>query len=59
MLVREIETLKLERDTILDQQGEKLAKLAKTKWYNEGEKSNKYFLNMLKRQQRKVKWIVY
>jgi hypothetical protein len=22
---------------------------AKTRWYNEGEKSNKYFLNLLKR----------
>jgi len=51
MLLRETELLKLERDNILEQQGQKLASLAKTKWYNEGEKSNKYFLNMLKRQQ--------
>jgi len=51
MLMRETEQLKLERDNLLDKQGQKLASLAKTKWYNEGEKSNKYFLNMLKRQQ--------
>jgi len=51
MLVRELETLKVQKDTILSEQGEKLANLARTKWYNEGEKSNKYFLNMLKRQQ--------
>ncbi len=51
MLVRELEQLKVQKDAILEAQGEKLANLAKTKWYNEGEKSNKYFLNMLKRQQ--------
>jgi hypothetical protein len=51
MLVRELETLKVQKDAILNEQGEKLANLARTKWYNEGEKSNKYFLNMLKRQQ--------
>ena len=49
MLVREIETLKVQKDAILNEQGEKLAHLARTKWYNEGEKSNKYFLNLLKR----------
>ncbi len=38
------------RDAILQQQGEKLAVLAKSRWYNEGEKSNKYFLNLLKHQ---------
>jgi len=51
ILVRELETLKVQKDTILSEQGEKLANMARTKWYNEGEKSNKYFLNMLKRQQ--------
>jgi hypothetical protein len=51
VLVRDLERLKVQKDAILDTQGEKLAQMAKTKWYNEGEKSNKYFLNMLKRQQ--------
>jgi len=53
ILVSELELLKTQRDSILDIQGYKLAKCAKTKWYNEGEKSNKYFLNLLKRQQYK------
>jgi hypothetical protein len=39
------------RDSILDEQGEELA--SKAKWYNEGERSNKYFLNILKRKAQK------
>jgi hypothetical protein len=38
----------MKKNHILNQQGEQLAWKAKTKWYNEGEKSNKYFLNLLK-----------
>jgi len=38
-----------ERNRLLEIQGRNLAWKAKTKWYNEGEKSNKYFLNLLKR----------
>jgi hypothetical protein len=38
-----------EKNRILDRQGKNLAWKAKTKWYNEGERSNKYFLNLLKR----------
>ncbi len=38
-----------EKNRILDNQGKYLAWKAKTKWYNDGEKSNKYFLNLLKR----------
>ena len=41
------------RDSILDEQGEELASKAKSKWYNEGERSNKYFLNILKRKAQK------
>jgi hypothetical protein len=37
-----------ERNEILEKQGKRLAWSARTKWYNEGEKSNKYFLNLLK-----------
>ena len=36
-------------DTHLRLKAEKLAMLAKCKWFDEGEKSNKYFLNLLKR----------
>ena len=34
------------RDKFLNQRGEYLSQRVKTKWYNEGEKSNKYFLNL-------------
>jgi hypothetical protein len=50
VLTGELEELGREKDDILHKQGEKLAHRAKTKWYNEGERSNKYFLNSLKRQ---------
>jgi hypothetical protein len=50
ILTGEIDNATFLRDDILHKQGEKLAFRARTKWYNEGEKSNKYFLNMLKRQ---------
>ena len=49
ILTRELEKCKRARDTILQRQGESLSTKAKTRWYNEGEKSNKYFLNLLKR----------
>jgi hypothetical protein len=47
-VILHIEQLTNEKNRILNQQGEQLAWKAKTKWYNEGEKSNKYFLNLLK-----------
>jgi hypothetical protein len=43
-----IQTRMNEKNNILEQQGKRLAWKSKTKWYNEGEKSNKYFLNLLK-----------
>jgi hypothetical protein len=49
IIIRDIERCKQERDTILQKQGESLSMKAKTRWYNEGERSNKYFLNLLKR----------
>jgi len=50
ILTAELEELEAERNEILSKQGATLAQRAKTKWYNEGERSNKYFLNLLKRQ---------
>jgi retron-type reverse transcriptase len=44
-----IESRTNERNALLDKKGKYLAWRAKMKWYNEGEKSNKYFLNLLKR----------
>jgi hypothetical protein len=49
VIVTELEALNIERNNVLAEQGKRLAMRAKTKWYNEGEGSNKYFLNMLKR----------
>jgi hypothetical protein len=43
-----IESRTNERNALLDKKGKYLAWRAKMKWYNEGEKSNKYFLNLLK-----------
>jgi hypothetical protein len=37
------------KDKTLQRQGESLSMKAKTRWYNEGERSNEYFLNLLKR----------
>jgi hypothetical protein len=34
---------------ILQRQGESLSMKANTQWYNEGERSNRYFQNLLKR----------
>jgi len=56
ILHHEIENATLRKNVILQEQGEKLALRAKTRWYNEGEKSNKYFLNLLKRQNEEMKW---
>jgi hypothetical protein len=50
VLRRELDLALEKRNEMLQKEGEKLASIAKTKWYNEGERSNKYFLNLLKRQ---------
>lgn len=36
----------------LDERSKKLAEKAKTKWFYEGEKANKYFLNLLNKRRR-------
>ena len=48
-IINTINELQKEIDLYQDQKSQKLAELAKCKWFNEGEKSNKYFLNLLKR----------
>ena len=47
-IISHLEQLNNEKNRILETQGKNLAWKARTKWYNEGEKSNKYFLNLLK-----------
>jgi len=53
ILTRELEELHHAKNNILAEQGAQLAMRAKTKWYNEGERSNKYFLNLLKHNNQK------
>ncbi len=44
----EIEELFAKRNSLLEKKSEGLAKKAKTRWFYEGERSNKYFLNLLR-----------
>jgi hypothetical protein len=52
-----LESRTAERNELLEQQGERLAWKCKTRWFNEGEKSNKYFLNLLKRNNNKEEMV--
>jgi len=45
----EIEQLFIQRNAILERKCEALASKAKTKWFHEGERLNKYFLKLLRR----------
>jgi len=44
-----INTLEAERNKYLEQLSKKLSVRAQVKWYEEGERSNKYFLNIIKK----------
>ena len=46
--------LMAKRDKILNERGEYLSQRVKTKWYQEGEKSTKYFLNLQKAKSKKT-----
>jgi hypothetical protein len=46
--MEEVNKLFMERNIIMENKSEALADKAKTKWFHEGERSNKYFLNMLR-----------
>jgi exonuclease III len=43
----QLDLLFTRRNLILEERNKKLAEKAKTKWFHEGEKANKYFLNLL------------
>ena len=45
-----IEALRDRKGAMIDEKGKRLAERLGTKWFNEGEKSNKYFLRLLNRQ---------
>lgn len=46
-----IEKIQADLDVILENESKKLAHRAQSTWYNEGEKSNKYFLNIIKKRE--------
>ena len=48
-LIDYVETLRSRKEAIINEKGERLAARLGSKWYNEGEKSTKYFLRLLNR----------
>lgn len=48
-LIDYIEELRNKKAVLIEEKGKRLAEKLKTKWYNEGEKSTKYFLRLLNR----------
>ena len=48
-LIEYIEELRGKKLILVDKKGKRLAEKLGTKWYNEGEKSNRYFLRLLNR----------
>ena len=48
-LIDYVEELRAKKQAMIDEKGARLAEKLGTKWYNEGEKSSKYFLRLLNR----------
>ena len=48
-IIDHIESLRSEKYKMVEERGERLAERLGTKWYNEGEKSSRYFLRILQR----------
>ena len=48
-VIEYIEELRNKKSALVEERGERLAEKLGTKWYNEGEKSTRYFLNLLNR----------
>ena len=48
-LVEHVESLWHRKELLIEEKGERIAEKLGTKWYNEGEKSTKYFLRLLQR----------
>ena len=48
-LIEHIEELRNKKSVLVEEKGRRLAEKLGTKWYNEGEKSTKYFLRLLNR----------
>ena len=50
ILIDYVEELRSRKEAMIDRKGERLAEKLGSKWYNEGEKSTRYFLRLLNRQ---------
>ena len=48
-IIEHVESLRAKKATIIEARGERLAERAGSQWYNEGEKSTRYFLRLLNR----------
>ena len=48
-LIEHVEELRSKKSELVDEKGARLAEKLGTKWYNEGEKSTRYFLRLLNR----------
>ena len=48
-LIEHVESLRHRKEILIEEKGERLAEKLGTKWYNEGEKSTRYFLRLLQR----------
>ena len=48
-IIRHVEDLRSRKEILIDEKGTRLAQKIGTKWYNEGEKSTRYFLRLLNR----------
>ena len=48
-LVELVEDLRIQKEVLVEEKGQRLAEKLGTKWYNEGEKSTRYFLRILRR----------
>ena len=48
-LIEYVEELRVQKSILIENKGKRLAERLGTKWYNEGEKSTKYFLSLLRR----------
>ena len=48
-LIRHVEELRNRKEILIEEKGKRLAQKLGTKWYNEGEKSTKYFFRLLNR----------
>ena len=49
LLIDYIEDLRSRKQVLIEEKGERLAEKLGTKWYNEGEKSTRYFMRLLNR----------